>query len=525
MSIRKKVDFVNGQFVGCVELGFGLPPDDTTPAATEAFVVMAVGVNSAWKIPLGYFLINSLSGEERAKLIKICVNKLNEIGVQIVGLTCDAPATNLSMMTKLGVNLSADDPQPDFFPFDHSDEAISIVFDACHMIKLVRNTFADYKILQNSEDKEIKWKYIEALHILQTQEGVHAANKLRRPHIEFHKQKMKVSLATQTLSQSVADALKFCREELQLDEFKDSEATEEFIRTFNDAFDVLNSRNTFSLNLKAPMRLSNEEKWKSVINKTRRYILGLKLTDGTLVVQSRRKTVFLGFLMNFRSLENLFERLVRTGRLNFLLTYKLSQDHIELFFGAIRSRLGANNNPTAQQFASTYKRLLLHGIHHGLHGNCLPQDDTHLLNISMKTNLSLEEDSTKLRSQFGLTDEVWDHDYVTSLCQLKALTDFQQSVTEYLAGFVMRQVIKLLKCEVCCSVLAKQNKNQAFKLVNVKDKGGLVRVSDDILKVCETTETCLNRIIKSCRGIVPFSKNLLLSLSIAVLEIVSDRYP
>ena len=45
MSIRKKVDFVNGQFVGCVELGFGLPPDDTTPAATEAFVVMAVGVN------------------------------------------------------------------------------------------------------------------------------------------------------------------------------------------------------------------------------------------------------------------------------------------------------------------------------------------------------------------------------------------------------------------------------------------------------------------------------------------------
>ena len=95
---------MNGQFVGCVELGFGLPPDDTTPAATEAFVVMAVGVNSAWKIPLGYFLINSLSGEERAKLIKICVNKLNEIGVQIVGLTCDAPATNLSMMTKLNIN-------------------------------------------------------------------------------------------------------------------------------------------------------------------------------------------------------------------------------------------------------------------------------------------------------------------------------------------------------------------------------------------------------------------------------------
>lgn len=51
---------------------------------------------------------------------------------------------------------------------------------------------------------------------------------------------MKVSLAAQTLSQSVADAIKFCRDTLGLPQFQGSEATEEFIRClFNFFFNVL----------------------------------------------------------------------------------------------------------------------------------------------------------------------------------------------------------------------------------------------------------------------------------------------
>ena len=41
-----------------------------------------------------------------------------------------------------------------------------------------------------------------------------------------------------------------------------------------------------------------------------------------------------------------------------LSTYKLSQDYIETFFSALRSK-GFNNNPNAQQFESAYKRLLV----------------------------------------------------------------------------------------------------------------------------------------------------------------------
>ena len=47
------------------------------------------------------------------------------------------------------------------------------------------------------------------LHEIQIKEGLKFANKLSNRHIEFQKLKMKVSIAAQTLSSSVADALEF----------------------------------------------------------------------------------------------------------------------------------------------------------------------------------------------------------------------------------------------------------------------------------------------------------------------------
>ena len=51
---------------------------------------------------------------------------------------------------------------------------------------------------------------------MQEQEHLHCANKLTRHHINFENQKMKVHLATQLFSRSVAKSLEFCREHLKL---------------------------------------------------------------------------------------------------------------------------------------------------------------------------------------------------------------------------------------------------------------------------------------------------------------------
>ena len=58
---------------------------------------------------------------------------------------------------------------------------------------------------------------------------------------------MKVNLAAQTLSSSVADAL-------EKNGFTDCEATIDFIRRIDHLFDLMNSRNPIANNYEAPMR-------------------------------------------------------------------------------------------------------------------------------------------------------------------------------------------------------------------------------------------------------------------------------
>ena len=58
--------------------------------------------------------------------------------------------------------------------------------------------------------------------------GVRLANKLSKRHMKWQNMKMKVRLAAQMLSSSVADALEYLKQTNP--KFKDSEPTIEFIR-------------------------------------------------------------------------------------------------------------------------------------------------------------------------------------------------------------------------------------------------------------------------------------------------------
>jgi hypothetical protein len=73
-------------------------------------------------------------------------------------------------------------------------------------------------------------KFLVELHKLQEKMGLHLANKLSSTHINWKQQPMKVKLAVQTLSRSVADAIDYCRDVLNLPEFVGSEATTRFIQ-------------------------------------------------------------------------------------------------------------------------------------------------------------------------------------------------------------------------------------------------------------------------------------------------------
>jgi len=94
-----------------------------------------------------------------------------------------------------------------------TNEQIYIFLDAVYMIKLIRNCLGNKKILYNHEGKAIRWSYLEQLVALQEDEGFHVVTKIRRRHLQWQKEKMKVKLATQTFSKSVANyffAVKIC---------------------------------------------------------------------------------------------------------------------------------------------------------------------------------------------------------------------------------------------------------------------------------------------------------------------------
>lgn len=274
------------------------------------------------------------------------------------------------MLQTLGANLQP--PNTKVF-FNHPADKtlkVHIVLDACHMIKLVRNTLGSYGILKDGDRNCINWNYIEQLEKLQAQQGLRLGNKLKSAHLQWTRQKMKVNIAAQTLSSSVADSLEFCLKELKLSQFIGCEATIKFIRIMDRLFDILNSRNPLGKGTKSPIRISNENVWLPFLEEARIYILGLTDDKGTPMYNTKRKTAFIGLLCDIHTIEAVYTSLVKQDppRLKYLLTYKLSQDHIELFFGAVRASLGCNNNPTVRQFTSDY--IAYGSQHRGWHRQC-----------------------------------------------------------------------------------------------------------------------------------------------------------
>ena len=371
MSIMRHLDFDGKRVVGYVDVGTHVD-DDSLPEATEALVVLVVCLNGSWKVPIAYFVIHGLSGVERANIVKQCLEKLHEVGVKEVGLICDGPSCHMSMLNEFGAKMHMDELRTHLNHPSNPSQNVYVLLDICHMLKLVRNSFATCTVIKDSRGDLVQWQFIDELHKLQTREGLHMANKLRKTHMQWQAQKMKVNIAAQTLSSSVADAIDFCRQELQLDQFKDSEATTRFIRMVDRLFDMFNSRNPFCCNCKAPLRVSNKLFWTQFLEEAYLYIEGLRDINGGLICSGRKNTGFLGFLCAIRSVRGIFQDLVacNNAKRKYLLTYKLSQDHIELFFAAIRSSYGCNNNPTALQFRSAYKRMLVRHEISSSSGNC-----------------------------------------------------------------------------------------------------------------------------------------------------------
>lgn len=203
------------------------------------------------------------------------------------------------MAHTLGANLSITNMKT-FFPHPcDPTKFVNCIIDPCHALKLVRNAWSSMRVIYDVDNNKIDWGYIEKLVTLQENEGFHAGNKLKRRHLEWKQSPMKVNIAAQTLSSSVADAIDFCRH-LNIKGFEDSEATTQFIQTVDKWFDILNSRNPHGCDYKSPLRSTNVDQRTKELDIITNYILKITWGSGKgLMVEHPKKTGFIGKIKKY----------------------------------------------------------------------------------------------------------------------------------------------------------------------------------------------------------------------------------
>ena len=289
MSIRKHIDWdpVQQKMIGFTDLGAGSLDSDSQQEATEALVIMAVGLTGHWKVTLGYFLIAGINATVQAQLVRTAFCKLHEVGMRGMALIMDGHATNQAMVHELGSRLT---PGQLTSYFDHPMESawrIFISFDACHMLKLLRNALEAMGVIVLPGIGIARWSDIAKVHELQQKEGLRAANKLTEAHIHFQQQKMNVQLAAQTLSASVGTALRFLSSN-KIEGFSDTTGTQKFVFTVDRLFDTLNSRTPKASGYKQALTIETFRKVIPFLRESRQLLLSMTDSQGKRLCESRR---------------------------------------------------------------------------------------------------------------------------------------------------------------------------------------------------------------------------------------------
>lgn len=481
IAIRQHVSYSKAKntYYGYVDFGNDFEKDsENREIAKDALTFVLVAINDNWKIPVAYFLVHGLTSLEKKNILEHVLVFLSQADITICSITFDGASSNLVMCKHLGANLKCG--LAAFFDHPVTKAKTFLFLDICHMLKLVRNTFAS-KLLIDGEGNLIVWRYIDQLEKLQRSEFVLLANKLTKHHIEFSGQKMKTKFAAQTLSISVAASLDYLRQTNP--DFKDSEATSKFVRLFDQISDILNSKSKFGRYFKRPINNVTAAELFQVFKGAEEYIKKLKIRTergDVLVLESRSFTGFNGFLIAMENVKDIYRiYCLEIRKLQYIITFKFSQDYIETLFSAIRSKSDFNNNPSALQFESAYKRLLVHNeIKSSSNANC-SADGVSILTVSYACTWKKPD---KIDDPISNLESIDVDEFLLGLNLLV------KDVVTYIAGYVERHIRKVLKCNECLRVVNNQTYFFDRPLIECKDWGGLCKPGTDIVKICQVAE-------------------------------------
>lgn len=437
---------------------------------------MAVGINEHFQQPVAFYFIRTLVARERAELVKDVITEISKHGIKVENITFDGNTANAPMCRILGADLrSKTGDYVTHFENPHDKSKIYIIYDFSHVEKLVRNTLGDYRILWYN-DKKIEWSYFVELVKQSRENSFGLTHKLNKRHLEYADRKMHVRTAVETLSGSSAYGIEYCQKN-GVPGFENATETIEFIRIMDTLWDIMNSQRILedaTNKYKSAINPKNKDDVFAFLLKAKQYLLTLEVVSKrsgkkVKIINSDVKTGFTGYVIDIISVTAIYQELVEDHHyMIFLATYRMSQDHVEMFFCKIRSMNGYNENPMSQQFVSAYRKLL-HQFDVSISGraNVISRGTSNVLTVTSgaKRIGSLEEDMAQHSQQTN------HHEEVDSLSQLDEdshelfelelilnndyLSDNLQDVGVcYLSNIIERRLTtcKYINCKFCAEV-------------------------------------------------------------------------
>ena len=266
----------------------------------------------------------------------------------------------------------------------------------------------------------------------------------------------------------------------------------------DQAFDILNSKSKFGRDYKAALQRENFADRCQALKDFISYLHSLQTPSGDPLFQSRRKTFIVGFTATANCVMQLADSLLSSpsAGYEFLLTFRLSQDHIETLFSKVRRMHGCNNNPNVSQFRSAIKRLLCkQSIQSSKAANTLDCESTSGV-------FKLEWRRSPLSSEGS--DE--DNDDLTPL-HLDEFGNGEHPIDDnilcYIAGYIVHSLQGSISCDTCADALVQQKNRSVVSsehqyasktyekhemLTMIKDRGGLLLPSAAVFRTVQQCE-------------------------------------
>jgi len=241
-------------------------------------------------------------------------------------------------------------------------EIYFFISDPPHLLKTARNCLSSSHNKSKTRhmwfNGDISWGHIMKLYEehCSSNSEFQLCPKLTKRHVKLTSfSKMRVSLAAQVLSATVANALEQVYGE-------NVRSTVDFIRVMNKWFDIMNVRHLYEgrrsrnadLN---PLTSVHDERLEWLDEEFLQYLTSwkdaVKKRPGTFTEKERKRMLLsdqtiTGLTMTCKSTVAIVKQVLAAGA-PFVLTSHISQDPLEQFFGHCRHKGGSNDNPNVAE--------------------------------------------------------------------------------------------------------------------------------------------------------------------------------